>query len=129
MISIKKFLSDNSRETADAYQRMSLMMLQAIVLHAVEGDSAAYERFRFAVGELEKGLAGDPSPANILVTTGAVVNAMQTYNRQTSHLLSARSSELQSMVGMLTEAMSTISAASGTSVARLQDLQRQIEQT
>ncbi len=129
MISIKKFLSDDTREITDAYRRMSLMLLQAIVLHAVEGEPADYERFRFAIGELDKGLAADPSPANILVTTGAAVNAMQSYNRHTSHLLGARSSELQSIVGMLTEAMSNISAASRTSVTRLQDLQRQIEQT
>ncbi len=129
MISIKKFLVDDSREITEACQRMSFMLLQAIVLHAVEGDPAEYETFRLAVGELEKNLAEDPSPANILVTTGAAVNAMQSYNRHTSQLLGARSSELQGMVGMLTAAMSNISAASQTSVARLQDLQRQIEQT
>jgi GGDEF domain-containing protein len=53
---------------------------------------------------------------------------MQNYNRRTSHILSARSAELQSIVGMLTGAMSQISTTSQTSIARLQDLQRQVEQ-
>ena len=44
-----------------------------------------------------------------------------------SHIVVAKSTELQSMLGMLTAAVSQISGASQSSVARLQDLQRQIE--
>src|SRR6266567_4309993 len=119
MISIKKFLSDDSRETAEAYERMSLMLLQAIGLHAVEGDRADYDMLRCAIADLQKSLTEDPSPANILVTTGAAVKLMQNYNRRTSHILSARSLELQTMVGMLTGAISQIASTSQTSVSCL----------
>ena len=129
MISIKKFLSTDSGETSEAYARMSLMLLQAIGLHAVEGDRADYEMLRCAIADLQKSLSGDPSPANILAATGAAVKLMQNYNRRTSHILCARAVELQSIVGMLTEAMSQISTTSRTSIARLQDLHRQIEHT
>ena len=128
MISIKKYLSTDSREASDAYERMSLTLLQAIGLHAVEGERADYDWLRCAIADLQTRLTEDPSPANILVTTGAAVKAMQDYNRRTSHILSARSVELRSIVGMLTGAMSQISTTSQTSIARLQDLQRQIEQ-
>ncbi len=127
MISIKKFLTSDNHESIDAYERMSHLLLQAIGLHAVEGDRADYEGLRRAIVDLEKSLAEDRSPSNILVTTGAAIKAMQDYNRRTSHIIRARSVELQSIVGMLTVTMSQISTASQTSIVRLQDLQRQIE--
>src|SRR5437764_11306843 len=128
MISIKRFLSDDSRETVEAYERMSLMLLEAVGLHAVEGDRADYDLLRCVIADLQKSITDDPSPANILVTTAAAVKHMQDYNRRTSHILSARSVELQTMVGMLTGAISQIATTSQTSVSRLQDLQRQMEQ-
>src|SRR5258708_14399796 len=91
MISIKKYLSTDSRETSHAYERMSLMLLEAIGLHAVEGDRADYDVLRGAIADLQTGLTEDPSPANILVTTGAAVKAIQNYNRRTSQILGARS--------------------------------------
>src|SRR5438067_991519 len=83
---------------------------------AVEGEPADYDWLRCAIADLQTRLTEDPSPANILVTTGAAVNAMQDYNRRTSHILSARSVELQSIVGMLTGAMSQIATTSQTSI-------------
>jgi GGDEF domain-containing protein len=128
MISIRRLLSDESQETLEAYKRMSMTLLEAIGLHAVESSSADSDSLRAAIGDLQKSLAGDGSPSNILVTTGAAVKIMQDYNRRTSHLVSAKSSELQSIVGMLTAAIPRISSAGQTSVARLQELQHQVEQ-
>jgi GGDEF domain-containing protein len=129
MISIKKFMggSSDSKESIAAYERMAQLLLQAIGLHAVEGDRSDYDGFRAAVADLQTSLAEDPSPANILVSTGSAVKALQDYNRRTSNFIRARGIELQSIVGMLTQAMSQISTGSEVSIHRLHDLEKQIE--
>ncbi len=131
MISIKKFLSADDRkaqEATEASERMTHLLLQAIGLHAVEGDKDDYNTFRVTIADLETNLANEPSPNNFLITTGAAIKALQDYNRRTSFYIRARSVELQTIVGMLTNAMGQISTASQTSIEQLQDLQRQIGQ-
>jgi len=128
MISIKKYMNGGSaKESLEAYERMAQLLLQSIGLHAVEGDRADYDSFRAAIADLQTNLAADPSPSNVLVSTGTAVKAMQDYNRRTSNFIRAKGAELQSIVGMLTQAMSQISTGSDTSIHRLQDLQKQIE--
>lgn len=127
MISIKKYMSGNSKESIEAYERMAQLLLQAIGLHAVEGDRADYDLFRTSVTDLQASLAEDPSPTNILVSTGTAVKALQDYNRRASNSIRARGIELQNIVGMLTQAMSQISTGSEVSIHRLRDLQQQIE--
>jgi len=128
MISIKKYMGGgDSKESIAAYERMAQLLLQAIGLHAVEGDRGDYDAFRTTVADLQKSLTEDPSPSNILVSTGAAVKAMQDYNRRTSNFIRARGIELQSIVGMLTQAMSQISNGSEVSIHRLRDLEKQIE--
>lgn len=131
MISIKKFLTADNRDAADVNEangRMAHLLLQAIGLHAVEGEQADYDTFRVTIADLETSLAQESSPSNILVTTGAAIKALQDYNRRTSLYIRARSLELQTIVGMLTNAMGQITTASQTSIERLQDLHRQIGQ-
>jgi GGDEF domain-containing protein len=127
MISIKKFLNKDDSQSGDAYERMALLLLQGIGLHAVEGEQMDRNSFQATIGDLQKSLAEDPSPTNILVATGAALKAMQDYNRRTSHFIQAKGMELQSIVGMLTSSMAQISTASQTSIGKLQDLQKQIE--
>jgi GGDEF domain-containing protein len=127
MISIRKLMAKDNRESAEAYERMAQLLLQAIGLHAVEGDRVDYDWFSSTIAGLQTGLSQDPSPANVLATTGTAVKTLEEYNRRTSHFIKATSAELQIIVGMLTEAMSQISTGSQTSVHRLQELQKQIE--
>lgn len=129
MISIKKYMGGgNTRESIEAYERMAQLLLQAIGLHAVEGDRAEYDSFRTGIADLQASLVEDSSPTNVLVSTGTAVKSMQDYNRRASNFIRARGIELQSIVGMLTQAMSQISTGCDTSINRLQDLQKQIEQ-
>ena len=128
MISIKKFLTSDNRESIDAHERMGNLLLQAIGLHAVEGERADYDAFRATIADLEASLANDKSPSSVLVATGAAIKALQDYNRRTSLFIRGKSVELQIIVGMLTDAMGQISTASQTSIVRLQDLQKQIGQ-
>ena len=127
MISIKKLLSQNNRESDEAYERMAHLLLQAMGLHAVEGDRAEYDRFRASIAVLQSSLAEDPSPDNILITAGTAVKTLGDHNWHTSQYIRAKGIELQSIVGMLTNSMSQVATASKTSIERLQHLQKQIE--
>ena len=127
MISIKKFLSSDDRETAEAFERMARLLLQAIGLHAVEGDRVDLDSFQAAVTSVQTSLDQDPSPKNVLAATGSAVGALQNYNKRTSLFIRAKSVELQAIVGMLTQAMAQISNGSQNSISRLQELQKEIE--
>ena len=127
MISIKKFLVGKEAESRDAFERMSQLLLQAIGLHAVEGDRADYDWFRCVIADLQSNLSRDSSSANVLVATGIAVTSLQDYNRRTSQFIHYKGVEMQGMVGMLTQAMSRVATTSLTSIARLQDLQKQVE--
>jgi len=127
MISIKKYLTKADSETISAFERMAQLLLQAIGLHAVEGERNDYDRFRTTMTDVQTSFAEDPSPSNVLVSTGSAIKALQEYNRRTSHYIRAQGVELQGIVGMLTQAMLQITAGSQTSISRLQELQKMIE--
>jgi GGDEF domain-containing protein len=127
MISIKKFLSAENREKADAFEHMACRLLEAISLNAVDGDRVDLDHFQATIAGVQTSIEQDPSPENILLATGSAVGALQSYNRRTSVFIGAKSVELQAMVGMLTQAMSQIAAGSENSISRLQVLQKEIE--
>src|SRR5437773_1812605 len=106
MISIKKYLSAEDNQSGDSFERMAHLLLQAIGLHAVDGDQSDRTRFQSTISDLQNSLAEDPSAAHVLYTTGAAVKALEDYNRRSSHFIRAKCVELQSIVGMLTESMS-----------------------
>ena len=106
---------------------MAHLLLQAMGLHAVEGDRTEYDRFRAAIAVLQSSLVEDPSPDNILITAGTAVKKLGDHNWHTSQFIRAKGIELQSIVGMLTNSMSQVSTASRTSIEQLQHLQKQIE--
>jgi GGDEF domain-containing protein len=127
MISIKKYMNKADAESMEAIERMAQLLLQAIGLHAVEGERADYESFQATITDVQASITQDPSPSNVMLSTGSTVKALQDYNRRTSLFIRAQSTELQSIVGMLTQSMLQIMAGSQASVSRLQELQKQIE--
>jgi len=127
MISIKKWLATDDREAAAAFERMARLLLQAIALHAVAGERNDSADFHSAIAGVQTSLEHDSSAQNILVAAGTAIEALQIYNRRTSLCLQGKTNELQSMLAMLTQAMSQIVALSEGSVARLHDLQERIE--
>src|SRR5258706_4918521 len=107
---------------------MGQLPVEALGLKAGRGAGIDYDNFRATIADLEAGLAKEPSPSKVLVTTGAAIKALRDYNRRTSLFIRAKSGELQVIVGMLTDAMAQITTASQTSITQLQDLQKQIGQ-
>src|SRR5204862_3348618 len=107
-ISIKKFIN-GSPEVDDSYERVAHLLLQAIGLHAVQGSPTEYERFRATFDGLQAKLSETPAPDPLVVTAEAI-KSLQEYNQRASKFIRAQGVELQSMVGMLTQAMTQISA-------------------
>jgi GGDEF domain-containing protein len=93
----------------------------------VEGNREDLESFRAAIAGLQTSLQQNPSPENILLATGSAVGALQNYNKRTSQFIRAKAVELQAIVAMLMQAMSQIANGSRNSIARLQEIQEEIE--
>jgi GGDEF domain-containing protein len=129
MISLKSYLSRPSdRDLESAYRRMLDLFLQAVSLHAVEGDKREYERFRADMDAFAGRLASELSIADRFLVVGEILRALEDYNRQTSKFLRVQNAELQKMIAMLTQTVIAVGANSETSVAKLQEIEKALEQ-
>jgi GGDEF domain-containing protein len=129
MTTLKSYLfPDNGPEVESSYRRMMDLFLQAISLHAVEGDQTEFERFRSDMAAFGNRLTADLSLSNRLLVVGEVIRALGEYNRHTSKFLSIQSTELQKMIAMLTRTVIAVGTSSETSVARLQEIEKTMEQ-
>lgn len=126
-ISLKRYLSGADHELAESFQRMTLLLLEAIRLHAVVGEPDEHQRFQQDIAKLENKLQEDFSPQQVLVVAGAVAKALENYNQRTTRFIRMQSAELQGMLAMLTETVAAISAGSERTVTRLQTIERQLE--
>src|SRR5437667_22213 len=129
MISWKQYLRSEEKPAvlADALLRTVRLLLEALRLHAVEGDQFEYEKFQADVQKLHDGLDERPTSAEILVATGAAIKGVEEYNRHTSRFLKQQSLEYQAMMAMLAETVATVSKGSEDTVTRLQTIEKQIE--
>src|SRR6266404_983944 len=131
MISWKQYLRSEEKPAAmvDALLKTVHLLLEALRLHAVEGDQFEYEKFQADMQKLHDSLGERPTSAEILVTTGAAIKGVEEYNRHASRFLKQQGLEYQAMMGMLAEAVATISKGSEDTVTRLQTIEKQIERT
>jgi GGDEF domain-containing protein len=133
MISLRSYLFGASADEAaagdaeSAYRRVISLFLQAIALHAVEGDKAEHGRFRRDLEALSRGLTAEASISELYAAAGEALRAMEDYNRHTTKFVERQSEELQKIVSMLTKTVIVISAGSETSVTRLQAIEKSIE--
>lgn len=126
-ISLKRYLSGTDQELAESFQRVVLLLLEAIRLHTVVGEQEEHRRFQEDILQLENKLQQDFSPQQVLVTAGAVAKSLENYNQRTTRFIRMQSVELQGMLAMLTETVAAISAGSERTVARLQSIEKQLE--
>lgn len=113
--------STSIEETAEVYQRTTHLLLEAISLHAVEGEPQDFGAFQTTLGALNKALENGPSPSQVLGTANAAANALQDYSRRTSEFIKAQNAQLQDIIGELVETMAAIMPARG-GVKRLQEV-------
>ena len=133
MLSLKPFLHRDEHSRDDllsAHRRMIASLLDGIVIHAVRGDALDYARLESDMVNLRDSVsASDLSSADLLISTGSALKAIQDYNRRTGSLLQAQALEVQKITGMLTQAIVNLAVEGSTNVSRLQALERQLELT
>jgi len=117
-------MESRSEQLAEALLRMVRLILQGIELHAVKGDAVDYDRFRAGVRKVQDSLSQRPAPSEVLVAAGTLVRAVEDYNSSTPRFIHVQCVELQTMVGMLTKAMTSMAANSEATVSRLQAIER-----
>ncbi len=129
MISLKRLMLSNEEDLLEAYRRTTVLLMQSIALHSVQGDEAEHRSFSAAITELANGITGKTAAPDVLISAGAVSKTLQEYNRHTSQYVKAQSFELQTMIGMLTRTMSEISTRGDRSIQRLQEIERELAKT
>lgn len=127
MISITKYLKDESRDAEATLRRTVAILLQLIELHAVEGDSVDYAQFRSGIHHIAGRFSEDTPHDEILIIVGEVARSLKDYAERTSRFVKAQSSEYQRMVNMLTETIAATVRGSDRSVQRLRDVERKLE--
>jgi GGDEF domain-containing protein len=107
--------------------RIVRLLVQGIALHAVEGDPQDYQIFRRDIYKLLEGVEANPPPAELLITTGSVLKALEDYNSRTTRHLRMLGAELYHMIAMLTRTVATLGSGSEQSVGRLVEIEGKIE--
>ncbi len=87
---------------------MCRLLLQAIGLHAVEGEQQEYQSFRTTINQLLTKASDKASAAEGLVAVSAATKAMHDYGDRTSRYIQAQHLELQALSRMLTEAITDL---------------------
>lgn len=129
MISLKTYLlGDSDKDLEGSYRRMIDLILQAISLHAVSGDTADFERFHADMNKFAERLTPELSMSDRFVVVGEALRAMEDYNRHTSRFLRIQNAELQKMISMLTQTVIAVGSNSETSVAGLQGIEKALEE-
>lgn len=127
MITLSKFLWARSTDPLAAHcQRAIALLLQGVALHAVVGEPSTYQQFRADMDGLQSRLTQVTDESDLMLTVGAVLKALEQYNRETSRVIQLQSSELQEAIAQLTGAISVLSNASSESIDRLQQIERKL---
>jgi GGDEF domain-containing protein len=127
MISIRKFLTAKDAPESEELLHVVQLLLQGIALHAVEGDRHDHEKFRSDMQKLLDGLEGAQAVAALLVITGSALKTLEDYNQRTTRYIRMQGAELQNMIGMLTRTIATLGTGTGRSVAKLREIEGQLE--
>lgn len=130
MISLRKFWSQSPDESdPTGLMRVIRLLVQGIGLHAVESDPQEYQILRRDIQKLLEQIEGDPTQAELMMTIGAVLKELETYNARTTRHLRMQGTELYHMIAMLTNTVETLGSGSQRSLGELRAIETQIEKT
>ena len=128
MISIKRYLTEYSKLSAEkGYPRILCLVLEGLARSAIEGDPSELEQFAGSISTLTESLREAGGVAEAFLIAEAALAALADYNQRTRVFLHQPRLELQNMIAMLTETITSMASGCETSVRRLQNVEQKIE--
>jgi GGDEF domain-containing protein len=126
-LSLRKHIDGSSPELAGALMQLCQLLLRSMRLHVVRGEASEVARFQSSVLAMEQRVGASPEPSEVLLVAGEAAKTFEDYCHHTNRFLHVQSSELTTMIGMLTSTVASISAASQASVEQLSKVEKRIE--
>lgn len=133
MISIKRFLDQRlngpglDRDVFEALRQMGRLLVDGIETYTVRGEERDFSVLRRALHGLGRQIEEPKSAMGLLSSSGEVVEALETHCFHTTEYLREEKSQMNSMVGLLTDTLADISSQTDNSVARLQTIEKELE--
>jgi GGDEF domain-containing protein len=127
MISLKRLLDRNEAESAPSFLRACSLLMEAIAIHAVQSDPLVYAGFRDAVRGYRRSTENPESADQVLVSTGQVIQAMESYNREIETFARVQAAEFQEMVRMLSRTLLDITRESAHAGENLSKIEKDLD--
>ncbi len=126
MISIRRYIQADD-EGQQALLRVLQVLLEGIANHAVEYDAQHFTRFRANVQEIVEAFNETLPVGEFLVRAGMVLKTLDDYNQQATTYIRAQRVELQTMLKMLADTLTSMGTASDESISKLQDFEERLK--
>ncbi|HWB82762.1 MAG TPA: diguanylate cyclase [Bryobacteraceae bacterium] len=126
IISLRKLMAHDEDRIA-ALLRIPTLILDSLILHAIEYSPAEYDAYRAAMRKLQTDLTQAGQASDVLVTVGEIIRTIETYNRGLDRFMTSRRRELHSIVSMLTRKLLEVAESSTASASNLRDIEKRIE--
>lgn len=127
MLSIRRYLNGKESIVHGTLHQVVGRLLQAIEIHAPQGDEGEYNQFRSNIHTLASRFMECTPPEDMLVIAGEAITNLKEYGERTTRYVKAHSSEYQRMVSMLTHTLLSVTQGSERAAVRLRDIEKQIE--
>ena len=103
------------------------LMMEAIALHAVQLDEDKHTRFQTAIrAHARELITRDTTPRQALVATGAAIQTLETFARDTEWHIKRRTQELSAIAGLLASELTAFCEGNQRAVAGMYDLETQM---
>lgn len=126
MISIRRYLSHG--EEAIPKQVVSLL-LEKIASTAPAPSEEEHAAFAADLGKYRECIEADSSTESILLAAGSVARSIETYNRNINLFLRKQAREFQSVIGMMTDTVTSIAGENTRSAERFREIGEGLERT
>jgi diguanylate cyclase (GGDEF)-like protein len=114
-------------ESDEVFRRIIAILLQAIEIHAVEGDAVDCQHFKFSIRHAADQFSDTTTADEALVMAGSVTATLCEYGERTTRYIRLQSAEYQHMVTMLAETIVAITQGSERGTNHLRDIEKQLK--
>jgi diguanylate cyclase (GGDEF)-like protein len=115
-------------ELESALTRAFRLLMEALVLHAIQVDEQDLILFRNYLRLLDQQLGDRPAADTVMLVAGSAIKSLQDYNRGIERHLKGQSHELQAIISLLTRTVTQLAHSSRESMDNMLDIEHQLEQ-